>query len=547
MLRQLLSGRLKTILIISIAVQFLGLCVFVLIFVNQQRLLEETVSDKFTAQIGSVENEMTWSAECLTDMAADAVRFRMDASHRDLDWIGKLTSLRQTFSMLQNISGRDYHFFSWSGGDQRFLELTTVNIPFEVYRPIRQYLTDSLMQMPSGIWKLEQIGDRDVLFCVCRYGTLYMGAWIPGDELLRKSNAEGGYSVRFVPAGKTGGQRTGLFPFSEKKVAYPLRAPVSGFMIELTIPADRQLVGLSAVQLVQLLLWLQVLVVLIALTVSLSRNLLRPVRNLRNILAKYQDRQIGAEQADIGETVSDAYEIVRALGRQVDDLSADLYRKELEIKKTELSFKNLQIRPHFIVNCFAMISGMAQINDTTSIKQVLVDLADYFRYILHDSMDMVTLAEEMDHIRCLIQIRGKISRRAIRFDPEIAPEAENERIPVLSLATLAENAIRCAGGDEDSELRLRLKAARDGEILRIEFMDNGPGMAQELMDEINSDLWQREKNGHHIGIGNMLDRLKLIYEGRAKIRFSRDDGDLGGTRVWIAVPAADTERKKEHE
>ena len=98
-----------------------------------------------------------------------------------------------------------------------------------------------------------------------------------------------------------------------------------------------------------------------------------------------------------------------------------------------------------------------------------------------------------------------------------------------------------------SGLRLRLKAVRDGGILRIEFTDSGPGMAQELMDEINGDLWQREKNGHHIGIGNMLDRLKLIYDGRAEIRFSRDDGDLGGTRVRIAVPAADTERNEEHE
>ena len=59
---------------------------------------------------------------------------------------------------------------------------------------------------------------------------------------------------------------------------------------------------------------------------------------------------------------------------------------------------------------------------------------------------------------------------------------------------------------------------------------------QELMDEINSGTWERESNGHHIGINNMLDRLKLIYAGRAEVGFTRDDEDYGGTRVRIMIP-----------
>ena len=544
MFYRLLSGKIKHILIVSIAVQLIGVCIFVVIFLRQRRLVENAVLDRFTAQVGYIEKEMSWSADCLTDLAGEMARFRLRSGVRELDWVNQIGELRRTFSILRTISGRQYQFFSYTEENGQFLEYTTVEMPFDVYRPIRNNLIARLKETAPAVWTLVHIDGRDVVYCLYHYAGFYLGAWITGDELLLSSNAEGGYSVRFIPREAGEAEATGWFPFEEKRVSYPLQAPTANFLVELTIPADRQFLGLSLLQLLQLLIWLQVLIILIWTVADVNRNLLKPARSLRDVLRKYQGQTDVPEQT-VGETVHDAYEVVRTLGRQVDDLSAELMEKELKIRQVQLNFKNLQIRPHFIVNCFAMISGMAQVNDTESIKKVLVDLADYFRYILHDSMDMVTLEEEADHIRCLIHIREKISGHRISFETEIAPEAEGRLIPVLSLATLAENAIRCAGGDEQ-EIRLRLNAAVDDGVLRMTFTDNGPGMAEELMDEINEDSWQRESNGRHIGLNNLLERLKLIYNGLAEVRFSRDGGGYGGTRVEIGLPQDGKERTDEH-
>ena len=106
---------------------------------------------------------------------------------------------------------------------------------------------------------------------------------------------------------------------------------------------------------------------------------------------------------------------------------------------------------------------------------------------------------------------------------------------LLLLGSLAENAIRYSANSEDG-IRIRLSGGKESGRLVITFVDNGPGIRQELMDEINSDTWDRESNGQHIGISNMLERLKLIYGGCAEVRFMRDDSDYGGTCVWIAIP-----------
>ena len=540
MFRQIASSKLKNILIASSVVQFLGLCIFLLAFFQQQKLLETSMVDNFVGNVKQLESEMTWSADCLDDFSAEIALLHADLNYKEIDQVKELGELRRIFYILRTVSNRDYNFFLYSVDESRWLELTTVSIPFTDYLPVRAYLKTHLCELPSEIWTLETIEKNNVIFYSCNYGSFYIGTWIREQDFLAETNAGDDYSAALQLLTMQAADSNGMFPFTEKNVSHPLNVSATNFQMELTIPADRQLVTLAVIQLIQLLIWLEILVVLISFASVINKNLLRPMRNLRDVLSKYQGKraELPTSAIELNETIDDAYRILGALGQQVDSLSAEMYHQELEMKKVELNFRNLQIRPHFFINCLSMISGMAQVHDTEEIKKVLVDLANYFRYILHDCMNMVTVAEETEHIRCLIQIRSRINQNAIIFEEDVSPEAENEQIPVLLLATLAENSIRCSYGVE-KETKLRLQIWTEPGLLHIYFTDNGPGMDEQLMEDINSGRWDREEECFHIGISNLLKRMVLIYGDGASIRYSRDQGDMKGTCVEIIIRQED--------
>ena len=336
-------------------------------------------------------------------------------------------------------------------------------------------------------------------------------------------------------------QPEGLYPFTSESSDHRILTCKANLSLRAPSSSDRGFVLLFVLEMILLVLWIQVLLLLIFAAVRVRRDLLIPMRNLSSTLKKYRAASPetlavrGGEDDNVRETIDDAYMILHEMEHNVNDLSTQLYEKEIENQKVQLNFRNLQIRPHFIINCFAMLSGMAQVSGNKEIKDTVIELSEYFRYILHDSMDMVTLNEEIGHIHTLVEIRSRIRGCRIEFSEDVSDEAKGEKVPALLLGSLAENSIRYSANSEGG-IRIRLSGGKEDERLVITFVDNGPGIQQELMDEINNSAWERESNGHHIGISNMLERLKLIYGGRAEVRFARDDGDYGGTRVWIAIP-----------
>ncbi len=551
MFRRFFTGKLKTLVLISIIVQAAGLCLFLLSFNQQQKVSREAAERYFQIGTRILENEMSWCADCLEDLTTKLVKYISYDLHNDIERINRLGEMREYFYMLRNISEREYNFFLLNEEDELFLNLTSVGIPFEISQPIREQMKGSFDDALSGVWTLQEAGGNSFVSCVYRRGGFRMGVWILTDDFLRENKENDDLQIALLSQNEFSERAEGLYPFTSASRDHRISSCKANFILRGTIAKDKGFVLLFVLEMILLVLWMQVLAILIFAAVRVRRDLLIPMRNLSSTLKKYRAADPGTlvvsgdQDENVRETIDDAYTVLREMEHNVNDLSGQLYEKEIENQKVQLNFRNLQIRPHFIINCFAMLSGMAQVSGNKEIKDTVIELSDYFRYILHDSMDMVTLNEEISHIRTLVEIRSRIRGCRIEFSEDVSDEAAGEKVPALLLGSLAENAIRYSANSEDG-IRIRLSGGKESGRLVITFVDNGPGIRQELMDEINSDTWDRESNGRHIGISNMLERLKLIYGGCAEVRFMRDDSDYGGTRVWIAIPL-DEERNKENE
>jgi two-component system, LytTR family, sensor kinase len=91
-------------------------------------------------------------------------------------------------------------------------------------------------------------------------------------------------------------------------------------------------------------------------------------------------------------------------------------------------------------------------------------------------------------------------------------------IPTLMLQPLVENAVEHGVSRTTTRARVRLCAIREGDRLRLEIVDNGPGPTG---------------GGNGIGLANTRARLEGLYGSGGRLELA---GTSDGTRVTIELP-----------
>lgn len=288
------------------------------------------------------------------------------------------------------------------------------------------------------------------------------------------------------------------------------------------------------------------------------RNVQRPLQALQKNVSQYvRERQFTRRYgfAELDD-VAGAFEELEA---QVNSLKIDIYEEKLRRTRTELEFLQNQIKPHFFVNCFNIIIGMAEWEKFDQIQDFCMLLSSYVRYTLCDGFETVTLKEELQETCDFLNIQD------IRFDSHSTLqdfEAEEGlldcQVPPLMLLTLAENSVKHNKFKVDA-LRLTVTAQHipgglHG-LLRIDYQDNGVGLDPEASRQMTRMLEAVRENvlgdgenvsfgNEHIGIQNVYRRLLLLYGERAKMELMPVDR-TEGFKMRVTLPLVKKEMKNE--
>lgn len=288
------------------------------------------------------------------------------------------------------------------------------------------------------------------------------------------------------------------------------------------------------------MLLLMIGMVILLLSVSAVRkNLLEPIQNLTGILSKYSKNTTSYKDVNgaVINALDDTYDVLSQLSDQMEALSVRLYEAELEKRQLNINFRNLQIRPHFLVNNLTTIYDMAQLGQTDKIMNLTVALSNYYRYVLRDCMDMVPLWQELRHMDSIIRINQEWNGNSVHVEYSIAEDVRSILIPVLLVSTFLENSLKHAANSEHG-LNITVFGAcrQEGEkpFLFLRLRDDGGGYPQELLDYLQSGKLIPEVDGKHIGINNAIQRIRLIYGDAAKITLS-NHSDGAQVEIWIPM------------
>ena len=176
--------------------------------------------------------------------------------------------------------------------------------------------------------------------------------------------------------------------------------------------------------------------------------------------------------------------------------------KETELKNlvTEAELKSLkfQINPHFIFNSLNSMSALTEI-DPKKAKQMIIKLADFLRYTLaNNDRQKNTLNEELKNIKLYLDIEKIRFEEKFIYVEDLHEECGKTEIPSMILQPLFENAIKHAVYETLDAVTIKLTCFKQDDFLKITLCNNFEG--------------ESHKKGAGVGLKNIKDRLKLIYQ-----------------------------------
>ncbi|MFK7694479.1 sensor histidine kinase [Paenibacillus sp. HJGM_3] len=223
-----------------------------------------------------------------------------------------------------------------------------------------------------------------------------------------------------------------------------------------------------------------------------------------------------------------------------------LREKELELKHRDSLMSALQsrINPHFLYNALEIINAYAIVAQVRPISRMTQHLSNLFRYSVSNPDQVVSLREELDHIRNYMMIqeqRYDNLQFVVNVDSDMLDKVYVYR---LIVQPLVENAFQHAYEQHEitpSTIKITGVAEADAFALYIE--DEGGGMPPELARKYNEAFETISENKmlqsgfspfQRIGLWNVHARLRLGFGVPYGIHIIRSGED--GSIIRILLP-----------
>ena len=232
---------------------------------------------------------------------------------------------------------------------------------------------------------------------------------------------------------------------------------------------------------------------------------------------------------------------LKKLGQLLDNKEAN----QLSNRQAQYLALQNQINPHFLYNTLEAIRGEALSEGMENIANITEAMATFFRYTISNMDNLVSLEEELSNAENYFAIQNYRFGERISMQVDIEPGSEAARdvkIPKLTLQPIIENAIIHGLEHQVQPGKVSVHIGIVEQRLLIEITDDGVGMSEATLDEINRRLLHPEtvRPGEEkprtggIALINVDNRIKLIFGEQYGLKVSSIKGY--GTRVEVSLP-----------
>lgn len=259
----------------------------------------------------------------------------------------------------------------------------------------------------------------------------------------------------------------------------------------------------------------------------LKRSFLSPLEEMVETMEQIRDGETES-RLNIASDVQEFRKIDTTFNSMMDrirKLKLLAYDRLIQMQQTQLQYYQIQIRPHFYLNCLKTLYGMASSGSYGQLREMILTMSDYLRLVMKDHDVSTPLCREMDSIRAFIRLQQLSNARPPQLYEEISERLKDYGIPPISLLSYVENSLRYKR-DDDTPLKILIRAQllenEEEKVVNITIRDNGVGFPQEILDVLNDP--EQRLSEEHLGIHNIEQRFSLLFQSNCSFFYSNMDG-----------------------
>ncbi len=418
--------------------------------------------------------------------------------------------------------------------------------------------TSSMLLSNSG-WSLFSLDDRYYLLWVTPVDQAYCGAWVSishlytllqSQTLLSEDEQDDicdlfGNSLLFEKSfDSTDFSTEGSFLFWDRKnIQIGMQPENTNLVLRKNIPSQNILRTVKSARsdTIILLLFIAIVALIVLLYQFLiSRPFVQMLENMEKIRQKNSVKS--GSRLPVRGHFSDVKILSSSINQLLDtnqELNQKIFDAQIRERDVQVQYLQIRLKAHFYMNGLSLIHAMARMNQTDLIQELSQCLIEYLRFIDVDTQKFVRLRDELDHVRSYARIQELRFPGLFQYTEDVSAELYDASIPPLVLQTFVENSIEHGMRQgENYEILIRAHYLERDHMPGMYFtiLDNGIGFSPEQLQEFSKTKHEILLNQNHgIGIKNVINRLRLLYDGKAEIIFENRTESGASISLWLPL------------
>lgn len=288
-----------------------------------------------------------------------------------------------------------------------------------------------------------------------------------------------------------------------------------------------------------IILTLLALVVAFLISKRIVSQTAKPIRELTEHMQEIELGKLGVEI----DTQSDTEEIqcltasFKEMVYKIEGLIEQVEDNQKKLRKSELKVLQSQINPHFLYNSLDTIIWLGEREECEKVIQMTAALARYFRLSLSKGKEVITIYEEVEHVKHYLQIQKIRYASKLTYTIEVSPDIFDEMIVKIVLQPLVENALYHGIKDLEEGGYIRVLGFREGNNIILEVYDNGKGMSHEQIKNILKAPSSTSITKGGVAIKNVHERIQVYFGQDYGLSYESEYGKW--TKVRITIPATE--------
>ncbi|NSB16821.1 sensor histidine kinase [Clostridium beijerinckii] len=277
-------------------------------------------------------------------------------------------------------------------------------------------------------------------------------------------------------------------------------------------------------------------IVLLYISTLLARGVSKPIEILSNKVKEFEFGNINVKfEIDTENELGTLSKGLERFKESVLELLKKVMQEEKQKSKLELLIMQSQIKPHFLYNTLGSIKHLIDMGRNDKASEMCAALSKFYMIGLSGGRDIIYVSEEIEHIRNYLKIQQMRYDKEFEFYINISEDIMNEKMLILTLQPIIENAIYHGIKGKEGLGTIILSGNKKDDKMIFEIYDDGLGMSEQELDNLIKTINNRnDQQLKSFGLRNVNNRLKLYFGSKARMNFFSIKNEF--TQVIIEIP-----------